>query len=187
MSKKGKSNQNETPTAPVEATGEQTQAVVKYSEPNAALKALFKAPTTRNVLDTLQRQNLPRFVKAVENGVEVIPVGGMVSGIIVDVVKSPATTIRGSLLWLHLVDISGEKPVATGIEITMPATGTIRSALARGIDGEEKALEAMKLHKGKLFVAVRESDKLNKKYKKDMTMWDVRLSAEPLDLGVKVR
>lgn len=157
------------------------------SQPSSAMLALF-ANRPAPVLDTLKRRNLPQMVKAVDaNGAENIPVGGVVAGIIVDVVKSPVSTVKGSLIWLHLVKFDDKgNPEKTGVEITFPATGVIRNAIAPGIDGEENARKEMLKLKGYLFVAQRQPDKMNSKFRKNMSMWDVRTSEKPVDIGVQV-
>lgn len=155
--------------------------------PSAAMVALFQSGNSGNVMDTLVRKNMPQMIKAVDGGKENIPVGGVISGVLVDVVKSPVSTIKGSLLWLHLVKFDdGGNPEKTGVEITFPATGVIRSALAPGQEGEDAARKEMLKLKGHLFVAQRMPNKMNSKYKKEMTTWDVRVSEKPVDLGVKI-
>ena len=155
---------------------------------------LFGAGTKERLLATLQRKNLPRMVKAVDADGENIPVDGVVLGVIVDVVPSPVSTIKGSLLWLALVDPAEDGTLLpNGRKITFPAVGTVRAALAPGVssdegrdNGQEKARKAMLQYKGYLIALTRQPDKLNAKYKKAMGMWDVRVSDGPVDLGVKI-
>lgn len=161
--------------------------------PSEAMLAMF-APKKENesVLDGLKRANMPRLVKAVDRNGENIPVNGVVCGIIVDVIPSPKSDIKGSLLWLHIVDFDAkQKPVKTGIEICFPATGVIRQALAPGAKGkdeekEESARQIMLGLKGHLLVCKRQANIHNKNYAKDMTSWDVYYSPEPIDIGVKI-
>ena len=156
--------------------------------------SLFGAGSKDRILASLKRLNLPRMIKATDADGENIPVDGIVAGIIVDVVPSPVSTIKGSLLWLHLVDFGEDgTPMANGREITFPAVGVVRAALAPGVEsdagkdnGQDKARKAMLEHKGKLIVLQRQPDKMNSKYKKAMGMWDVRLSDSVIDAGVKV-
>jgi hypothetical protein len=156
--------------------------------------ALFGANGKERILASLKRLNLPRMVKAVDADGENIPVDGIIAGIIVDVVPSPVSTIKGSLLWLHLVDFDEDgSPRANGREITFPAVGVVRAALAPGVEsdkgkdnGEEKSREKMLEFKGHLILLQRQPDKMNSKYKKAMGMWDVRVSDGPLDIGVKI-
>lgn len=159
--------------------------------PSSAMQALFAARPAA-IMESMKRRNLPQLIKAVDGDKENIPVGGRVTGIVVDVVKSPVSTIKGSLLWLHLVtestDGNGEIVLAkTGIEICFPATGVIRSALAPGIEGEVNALKEMAKYKGFLFAAQRLENKVNKTYGKEMTMWDVRLSDKEMALALGVK
>ncbi len=161
--------------------------------PSAAMLALFSRPTAESVLTSMTRKNMPRMVKAVDADGENIPVGGTVSGIIVDVIRSPKFTIKGSLLWLALVEFDAKgSPVSAGVEITFPATGAIRQALApnvekvKGETNHDAAREEMLKFRGHLFIAKRQADGHSKEFKKDMTMWDVYLSPAPVDIGVKI-
>jgi hypothetical protein len=190
---KGKDKKNES-TALVPATQsnfaqESAAAAAAVNRPSNAMIALFQQRSAETALEGLTRKNMPQMIKAVDNGVENIPVGGLVTGVIVDVVKSPVSTIKGSLLWLHLVK-QGEsgKWEKTGLEITFPATGVIRAALAPGVDGEENARKEMLKLRGHLFAAQRMPNKVNKNYNKEMTTWDVRTSPKPVadELEVKI-
>jgi len=168
------------------------QGLVKRG-PSDAMIALFQPKEdSQELLDSMQRMNMPRMVKAVDrNGVN-IPVGGIVSGIIVDVIKSPKKDIKGSLLWLHLVEFDGnKKPKATGVEITFPATGSIRQALAPDAEGKDEEKEnsarvIMQKLKGHLLVCKRQTDGVAREFNKEMTLWDVYVSDKPVDIGVKI-
>lgn len=174
---------------------ESKSTAVAVRGPSEAMLKLF-APKTEaesgSILDTMQRKNMPRLVKAVDrNGVN-IPVGGIVAGIIVDVIASPKSDIKGSLLWLHIVEFDGKKnPQKTGVEICFPATGSIRQALAPNAKGkdeekEQSARELMLAYKGHLIICKRQDDGFNRNYNKEMTLWDVYVSDEPVDIGVKI-
>lgn len=161
-------------------------------KPSPGMLALFQK-TAREIpaMKKMQRLNLPQLVKPQDKENANIPIGGTISGVIVDVVKSPTSTVKGSLLWLHLVSFDdSDKPKKTGIEITFPATGCIRNALAPGIERElhEDARLAMQKWKGFLLVAQRTDDKMDRNYGKVMTMWDVRLSPKAIavDLGIDI-
>src|SRR5271169_1236275 len=88
---------------PAQAGPAQTDA---QGKPNAATwaMAMFGPNSRERILATLQRKNLPRMLKAVDTDGENIPVGGTILAILVDVVASPVSTVKGSLLWLALVN-----------------------------------------------------------------------------------
>jgi len=92
----------------------------KKTEAPAAMPALFASDVD---LDKMKRRNLPTLVKHSS-----VPVGGIVSGEIIQVIDSPVTTVKGKLLWLRH---------KSGTEFTFPCTGVVRSALAPGLDGKE--------------------------------------------------
>ena len=174
----------ETPASPGESPG-----------PSNAMVALFQSLRPMSALSGLKRKNLPQLVKAVDQGKENIPVGATVIGIIVDVVRSPVTTIKGSLLWLALLKPSedGRTLENIGMEICFPATGAIRQALCPGLkkddeNKEEKARKEMLAFKGFLFCAQRMPNKISKDYQKEMTTWDIRISdsSEAGKYGVQV-
>lgn len=171
-------------------TSTTTESTELARGPSSAMLALFKGEHSP-ALSNLKRRNIPQLVKAVDKDGVNIPVGGVLSAVIIDVIKSPKASIKGSLLWLHIVRFEGDKPVATGIEITFPATGVIRQALAPGVTDEDqdkkqqKALAEMLKFKGYLLVAKRQPDRQDSRYKKTMTVWDVYLSESPVDIGVK--
>lgn len=147
--------------------------------PSNAMLALFRAAPVAVSGIKMHRRNMPQMVKP-----DAVPVGGTVTAVIVDIVKSPVSTIKGMLLWLHLIIFSpdGKKMFKTGKEITFPCTGVIRNALAPGVDGEKDLLAALSKHKGKLLCATRTDDKLNTKFKKNMFMYDCFTSDDDVDL-----
>lgn len=139
---------SQTPTPETEQPAETT---------NYALK-LFGTPAQTVDFSKLKRRNLPTLIKPGD-----VPMDGIVSGTIIDVVDSMTTTIKGKLLWLKHDN---------GTEFLFPCTGVIRNALVPGVpDGElKKKLEA---EVGKKFFAKRLPDKTSQKYKKNMFMFDV--------------
>lgn len=157
-----KSKSKETPATP--ATPETTTAVVK-SEPSPAMLALFAANAERVDKLKLERRNLPQMIKPSE-----VPVGGAIIGEIVKIVDSPVTTVKGKLLWLRHEN---------GTEFLFPCTGTIRSALAPGIERDSEKLQTV-LEKeiGKIFVAKAQGTKPSKQGGRDMFVFDVFTSAK---------
>lgn len=153
------------------------------SAPSAAMLALFKPADGPHInvgeLKGVTRRNAPQMVKPGE-----VPIGGIVAGIIHDVIPSQKSEIKGVLLWLIL---------ANGREITFPCTGVIRNALAPGFvapKDEDEAKTALcayllKNEKGKLFVAERQESKQSAKYKKEMFMFDVFTADPPKGFGEK--
>jgi translation elongation factor EF-G len=120
---------------------------------------LFQAPKNIN-LEKAERRNLPRMIKPGN-----VPVGGVVSGVIVAIVNSPATTVKG--FCIHLRHESGE-------EFLFPCTGVIRQALAPGREKDSQALkDTLEKEVGKTLVATRKDSEFNEKYKKDQFMFDV--------------
>jgi len=161
--------------------------------PSAAMLEMFKKNVeAASVLDEMERRNMPRLIKAVDRNGENIPVGGMVCAVLVDVIPSPVSTVKGSLLWLHLVTFKGKVPVATGQEITFPATGVIRQALAPEANEEDRnirqdhARQDMLKLKGRLLIMTRQPDGIDRNLKKTMTTWDVFVSPKPVDIGIKI-
>jgi translation elongation factor EF-G len=119
--------------------------------PSSAMVALFQAPANMPDVSKLKRRSLPKLVKPDE-----VPVGGVVSGEILDVCKSPSSTVKG--LVLHLRHASGQ-------EFTFPATGTIRQALAPGTkNDDDKLMDILKKEVGKAFFAKRLEDGTTTKY-----------------------
>ena len=106
----------------------------------------------------IERRNLPPMTKPGD-----CPIGGVLIGEIIRLVNSPTTAVKGKLLWLRLEN---------GAEITFPLTGTIRSALAPGREGDEIET-AIEKEVGKILVLKRLEDKQSDKYKKSMFMFDV--------------
>lgn len=97
----------------------------------------------------LKRRNRPPLVKPAA-----CPIGGAVTGEIINVVPSPKADIKGELLWLRH---------ASGLEFLFPVTGVIKQALDPDLKKEI----------GKQFFARRLPDGLSGKYKKAMFMFDV--------------
>lgn len=120
---------------------------------------LFQAP--KNITLTKEdRRNLPRMIKPGN-----VPVGGTVSGKIISIVNSPATTVKGFCIWL--CHESGE-------EFLFPCTGVIRQALAPGREKDSAELKkTLEAEIGKTLVATRKDSEFNEKYKKDQFMFDV--------------
>lgn len=127
--------------------------------PSTAL-AIFQTGDAAAAVDfsKFKRRNMPQMVKPGD-----VPVGGVITAEIMDIVDSPVSTVKGKLLWLK---------TASGQEFTFPCTGVIRNALAPGkADAElEKTLKGFI---GKTLVAKRNPDKTSQKYKKNMFMFDV--------------
>lgn len=135
----------------------------KPSGPSAAMLALFAKPPEGHGAK-LVRRNMPMLVKP-----DSVPVGGAVTGEIIQVCKSPVSTVKGFLLWLKH---------DSGQEFTFPCTGVIRNALAPGVTGDKELLAELEKEVGKKFVAVRQENKPNAKYKKEMFMFDVFTTAK---------
>lgn len=133
------------------------------SAPSAAMIALFAKPEN---LDTtkLVRRNIPMMIKP-----DSVPIGGAVTGEIIAIVKSPVSTVKGMLIWIKH---------ESGTEFTFPCTGVIRNALCPGVTGEKEVEAALNKEVGKKFVALRQENKPNDKYKKDMFMFDVFTTAK---------
>lgn len=127
--------------------------------PNTAL-ALFATGDAAAAVDLskFKRRNMPQMVKPGD-----VPIGGVITAEIMDIVDSPVSTVKGKLLWLK---------TASGQEFTFPCTGVIRNALAPGKDGAELE-KTLKTFIGKTLVAKRNQDKTSQKYKKSMFMFDV--------------
>lgn len=109
------------------------------------------------------RRNMPAMIRPAD-----VPVGSMISGVIVAIVDSPVSTIKGKLLHLRH---------ESGTEYTFPCTGVIRNALAPG--KKDKELDAaLEKEVGKTLFAKRLPNKTSQQYKKDMFMFDVFTSAK---------
>jgi hypothetical protein len=87
-------------------------------------------------LKNAKRLNLPDMVMQSQ-----VPEGEALVGELLKVVDSTASTVNGKLLWLKLT---------SGQEILFPATGSVRGALAAGVDTKEaKAMQtAFEKHLG---------------------------------------
>jgi hypothetical protein len=129
--------------------------------PSPAMMALFQpSEQAAQRMEKLERRNMPAMYKPDD-----VPVDGVVSGEIMQIVESPVTTIKGKLLWLRN---------DSGVEFTFPCTGVIRNALAPGVKSEGgELMEALQKEVGKTFYARRLPNKQNSKYKKPMFMFDV--------------
>lgn len=129
-------------------------AVATTRGPSAAMLTLFSQPGTVK-LENTERLNMPAMLKPND-----FPVDAVLQGEILKIVDSPVTTIKGKLLWLVL---SG------GREITFPCTGVVRSALAPGVEADDKkALQlALDKHVGKVLTLKRGIDGTSKKYSSD--------------------
>ncbi len=128
------------------------------SQPNEKKALLIFDGSFANTSE-LKRRNMPRLVKPGD-----VPIGGVISGVIVDIVDSPVSTVKGKLLWLRH---------ESGIEYTFPVTGVIRNALAPGCKGDDNELGTkLKEEVGKTLVAKRLENSPSK-YKREMFMFDV--------------
>lgn len=165
---------------PLNQTKEQAAATAGNIEEAQAARdgekslALSLVSTEVAAVDMTQfeRKNLPPMVKPDD-----FPIGSQLSAEIIDVVKSPVSTIKGNLLWL--------KHTASGREITFPATGTIRSALAPGMRDDDAGLLAkLGEYKGRTVLLIRRENKPSK-FKKEMFMFEVFVSKETAGAGKK--
>lgn len=112
----------------------------------------------------LARRNLPPMIKP-----DQIPIGSAVQGIIVKIVPSPSTEIKGRLLWLQF----------KGMDFTLPCTGSIRNALAPGLKDDDSKLDStLEKEVGNFFYARRLPNKPSK-FKKSMFIFDVRTGPAP--------
>lgn len=125
--------------------------------------ALFAKPL-EGTHTKLVRRNMPMLVKP-----DSVPIGGAVTGEIMQICKSPVSTVKGFLLWLKH---------DSGTEFTFPCTGVIRNALAPGVVGDKELMAELEKEVGKKFVAVRQENKPNAKFKKEMFMFDVFTTAK---------
>jgi hypothetical protein len=66
----------------------------------------------------------------------------------------------------------------SGTEFCFPCTGVIRNALCPGVTGEKEVEAALNKEVGKKLVALRQENKPNAKYKKEMFMFDVFTTAK---------
>lgn len=141
----------------------ETSAAPVARGPSAAMLALFNAPGSIT-LSNSQRLNMPAMLKPKD-----FPIDAVLQGEIVKIVDSPVTTVKGKLLWLRL---------AGGKEITFPCTGVVRSALAPGVEADDKkALQAaLDKHVGKVLSLKRGIDGSSTKYNRSVFMFEVFLS-----------
>ena len=149
------------------ATDAAATAAPATAGPSKVMLALFAVPVDALIdLTKAERLTLPTLFTPKD-----VPVGGVVHGTIVKFMKSPVTTVKGLVMWL-------KSP--TGAEFTFPVTGVIRSALAPGVEADDKdvLLKALKAHEGKVIYAKRTESKVSKKYDKDTFMFDVYLVAK---------
>lgn len=145
------------------AGDEQTQDIATRG-PSPAMLALFSPAGSLATIKKSDRLNFPVMLKPAD-----FPLDAVLQGEIVKIVDSPVTTIKGKLLWLKL---AGDK------EITFPCTGVVRSALAPGIDADDKKglQAALDKHIGKVLTLKRSLDGRSKKYDRNVFMFDVFLS-----------
>lgn len=154
MAGKKKNNQS----GAVEVVKDPAEVARINAEREAKALVLFTVPEIDQ--KKLVRRNLPQMIKPGD-----VPEGQAISGVIVDVVNSPVTTVKGKLLWIRH---------SSGAEFLFPVTGTIRAALAPGLKGEDEGLvKQLKTEIGNTIVARRLADKPNKAYNRDMFMFDV--------------
>ena len=143
--------------------------------PSAAMLALFSGKGALSKALGVKRMNMPKLIKPSD-----IPIGGIISAVIVGIVKSPVSTVKAPLLHLAAITINDKNEIVkTGQENTFPVTGAIRQALAPGRPKDESGETLTKVlneHVGKLLIAKREADGHSKTYDKDMFIFDVRLS-----------
>jgi len=131
-------------------------------EREARSMVLFSAPEGLDTTNEkkFQRRNMPQIIKPGD-----VPVGGMVSGEIIDAVNSPSTVVKGKCLWIKH---------ASGTEFLFPVTGVIRQALlgGTGLEGDELT-KALQREIGTTIICKRLESKQNSKFKKEMFMFDV--------------
>lgn len=157
------------------------------------------------MLSGLKRRNMAQLVKP-----DAVPVGSMIVAVITDILPSPVATIKGSLLCLHSVtmkpatadsnkqlvlEMGGKKIeiVPTGNVFSFPATGSIRQALVPGIkltkadkesdEANDKVRGELRKEIGKLIVARRCPNTMNKEYKREQFIFDVFTSEKAVDLS----
>lgn len=128
----------------------------------------------------LERMNLPRMMKPADVPIWSAENPKVLRAVIVSVVESPASTVKGFLLWLKN---------RAGHELTFPCTGVIRNALAPGIKVDDSTDETLKesngelkaaldKHVGRTIILKRTANQQSQKYKKEMFMFDVFLLKE---------
>ncbi len=164
-----------------EATKENLKNVTPVAEP---AKAVYETPTlsvvagdspkTLSKLEALM-VSTPKISMTDLVDAKALPVGAVVSGIILEVRKSFNPKVSEPLLLLeHTNEETKEKT-----QFLFPVTGTVREALAPGMkradtDAAKAALKAqLESHIGNLFIARKKDGKLNKEHNKDMHMFDI--------------
>lgn len=141
----------------------------------SVMNQLFSRETKPIDETKVERLNLPRLLKPDQVPVWTPDNPVTLQGKIHRVCPSPNSTIKGFVLWLI---------TPSGMEITFPCTGVVRSALAPGVKLDDtnattlkestKALaDALEKHVGKVLFLKRTANQMNTKYKKDMFMFDV--------------
>lgn len=155
------------------AAESESTAVALATETAAALFTREDGSTVDE--SKLQRLNAPRLLKPDQVPVWTPANPIILTGELIQVLPSPNSQIKGFVLWMKL---------PSGMEITFPCTGVIRSALAPGckIDDkneavEEKSTAALKLaldkHVGRTLYFKRTSNTMNKNFKREQFMFDV--------------
>ncbi len=157
MSSKKKNPSAETPGNP--------ETAVATRAPSDKMLALFASSANKFANAKIERRTLPRMLLPKD-----FPIGAVLSGVIHDVVNSPASTVKGKCLWLNLPD---------GTEVLFPCTGVVRSALAPGISADdEKLVSVLKKECGKTLFLKRLENAMNKKFGKEQFMFDVYTAKE---------
>lgn len=130
------------------------------NKPSPAMLALFNAPA--GMEKKLVRRNLPQLVKP-----DQVPVGGLVSGVILKIVEQASKTGDAMFsLWLRH---------ESGAEFLFPVGGVIRNALLPGVDRKDVAAikKGLTAEVGAMFAAKRLDDKQSESFKKKMFVFDV--------------
>lgn len=141
----------------------------------SVMSALFSRETKPLDESKVERLNLPRLLKPDQVPVWTPDNPVTLQGKIHRVCPSPNSTIKGFVLWLI---------TPSGMEVTFPVTGVVRSALAPGCKIDDKNAEAeerstkalataLEKHVGKILFLKRTSNQMNKNFKREMFMFDV--------------
>jgi len=127
--------------------------------------ALFDGEAIPDDEKAIERLNLPTMLKPDQVPVWSAENPKVLRALVVKIVDSPKSDIKGKLLWLRLKN---------GTEITFPCTGVIRNALAPGIkaDDDAKLTPALEKFVGETLIFRRTPNRPSK-YKKAMFMFDV--------------
>ncbi len=144
------------PTTPIPPTAELPSG-------NAQLPSFVESGAVETLAGSIRRLNLPRMLLP-----KTVPVGSVVRAKVVRVTDSPASQVKGKCLWMQH---------AKGEEFLLPVTGTIRSALAPGVE-VEKIAPALEKWVGKTLVVKRLANGFSGKYKREMYVFDVWEAAE---------